>query len=87
MDPRQHILGQVECREELVQVVAVLITAEQQSIGVPDNELFGVVADLQGLKRCDRHLRYGSYIVVRLTSDVDLRIHGLLLSPRCWLTP
>jgi len=36
-----------------------------------DNELFGVVADRQGLKRGDRHLSDGSDVVVRLGPDID----------------
>jgi hypothetical protein len=37
-----------------------------------------VIADLQGPKRCDRHLGYGSDILVRLAPDEDLWVHGLL---------
>jgi hypothetical protein len=43
-----------------------------------DDELLRVVADLQGLERCDSHLSYRANIVMRLVPDDDLWIHGLI---------
>jgi hypothetical protein len=37
-----------------------------------------VVADLQGLERCDSHLSYRANIVMRFVPDNDLWIHGLI---------
>jgi hypothetical protein len=40
-----------------------------------------VVADLQGLERCDSHFGYGANIGVSLAPDCDFRFHasGFLL--------
>ena len=46
-----------------------------------DDELLRVIADLQGLERCNRHFCYGADIGVSLAPDCDFRFHasGFLL--------
>jgi len=48
-----------------------------------DNELFCVIADLQGLKRGDGHLDYLVYIGNCFTSDYNLRIHVFRVPSSC----
>ena len=46
-----------------------------------DDELLRVIADLQGLERCNRHFGYAADIGVSLAPDFDFRFHasGFLL--------
>ncbi len=46
-----------------------------------DDELLGVIADLQRLKRRNGHLGYRTHIGIGFAPDNDLRIHVIRVTP------